>query len=67
MSYHRVSTRGIRARGEVGQGTQVDSSASQVQTLEPAAKNVERTPTTKESHQEPANEVVLQAMLRVLE
>lgn len=52
---------------KVGQGAQIDLSVSWVRTPKPVVENVEPVPTIDESQQEPANEVVLQAMLRVLE
>ncbi|KAA3453225.1 hypothetical protein EPI10_009285 [Gossypium australe] len=55
----------MRAHREQGHGTQVDSSISQVQTLEPMAKNVDHAPTIEESQHEFVNEAVSQAMLRV--
>ncbi|KAA3470007.1 hypothetical protein EPI10_015748 [Gossypium australe] len=62
MSTYGVRTKGMRAHGEQGQRTQIDSSAYQVRTPKPIVENVECAPTIEESQQEHANEAISQAM-----
>ncbi|KAH1031593.1 hypothetical protein J1N35_043767, partial [Gossypium stocksii] len=57
-----VQTRCMKACGEQGLGTQTDSSASQVHTLEtkPVADQVENMPTIEKDHQGPADNAISQ-------